>query len=653
MWECDGTLTDGNGQYGPDWNKRTIIDAGPGKVAQVTVQTLGLGSGDSLQIFDGQDCQFGPLRLARLQGNVLPSQPAYTASGRFMCVQMLTDSHGFGTGFTMTVGCVCEDSSAWKDAIGRPCRQYAREADASAFAACEASAEVAAAQGRTETGLVLAAKEACPRACEACGVDPCSSWPCHHGGVCLQAEPRHCQTAGQFASLSVDVTAACCNEAGEECEGGAPLICNADCARILVPMHRICSKSILQTPGFEATRKIMDAAVAICPGHEHRRQRRRMQGLLTAPTCSCVNGWKGEHCETDACDGVLCGGRGSCNTGTCSCTDGWSGANCENPPDACQYPVLVSCGAHGDCQDGTCHCKQHWTGFRCQTKECTKEGDCFKLSGATNPPNPTLPGGYDLNGLYTKTSHNCNGKPVWQKTGADGYVLLHQATGSWLVAPSDRATTCGNSGYLSSHRVSVTGGEFVGPGDCPESPDKGCAGEWSEWTPRVGFVDNPSIAVVAVHSGGFGLVDSHIAGATATSLAFVEQSLPKDSQGNAWALCYDSRVDCTSCPSATNRDGQVDGRQCSCTAGANTFHGGCDKHAKTLVLGHNSLGYTFGGFANRSWAQTADGWATGASGDFLFRLEPGAAAVYHPTGTNTNFQLGAPWMRHIGEGPQT
>ena len=24
------------------------------------------------------------------------------------------------------------------------------------------------------------------RACEACGVDPCRAWPCHHGGVCLQ-----------------------------------------------------------------------------------------------------------------------------------------------------------------------------------------------------------------------------------------------------------------------------------------------------------------------------------------------------------------------------------------------------------------------------------------------------------------------------------
>jgi hypothetical protein len=368
MWQCGGAqLTDGDGQYGPDWNKHTVVDAGPGKVAQVTVQTLSLGSGDSLRIFDGPECQPGPLRLAMLQGRVLPSQPAYTASGRFLCVQLLTDSHGLGAGFTMSVDCVCVDSPTWVDAAGRPCAQFARNATSSAFGSCEGSAEGAAAQGRAQTGLALPAEQACPRACEACGVDPCRAWPCHHGGVCLEPEPQQCQTAGQFASLSTDVTAACCNEAGEDCAGGAPRTCNADCARILVPVHRLCSKGVLQTPGFEATQQIMDAAVAKCAaGHGHRR--RRAQGLLTAPTCSCVSGWTGAHCETEdaACAGVSCGGHGRCRAGACACTGGWGGARCEAPPDPCRYPAPVSCGAHGSCQGGNCSCVAGWGGARCE-----------------------------------------------------------------------------------------------------------------------------------------------------------------------------------------------------------------------------------------------------------------------------------------------
>lgn len=31
-------------------------------------------------------------------------------------------------------------------------------------------------------------------------------------------------------------------------------------------------------------------------------------------------------------------------------------------------------------------------------------------------------------------------------------------------------------------------------------------------------------------------------------------------------------------------------------------------------------------------------WATDATGDFIFRLGPGAATVYRPTGRNTEFQ---------------
>jgi hypothetical protein len=59
------------------------------------------------------------------------------------------------------------------------------------------------------------------------------------------------------------------------------------------------------------------------------------------------------------------------------------------------------------------------------------------------------------------------------------------------------------------------------------------------------------------------------------------------SQGKAWSLCYSSFHNCTSCPSASFDE---NGHKCSCSISATTFHGGCDGHTTTLVLGHNSLG---------------------------------------------------------------
>ena len=56
--------------------------------------------------------------------------------------------------------------------------------------------------------------------------------------------------------------------------------------------------------------------------------------------------------------------------------------------------------------------------------------------------------------------------------------------------------------------------------------------------------------------------------------------------------------------------------------------------------------YTFGGYAEASWecpSPCAKGSAaTGAAGDFLFRLGPEAAAAYRPTGTDTTYQVRDP-----------
>jgi hypothetical protein len=500
MFKCDGMLTDGDGQNGLDWKKQTVVDAGPGKVAQVTVQTLGLGSGDSLQIFDGRDCDPGPLRLrlARLLGNVLPSQPTYTASGRFMCVQLLTDKHGLGSGFTMTVGCVCTDSPTWMDTAGRPCDHFARNATSSAFDACEGSAATVPAQGPTQTGLVLPAEQACPRACEACGVDPCSAWPCQHGGECLQPEPRQCQTAGQFAILSTDVTAACCNGAGEDCVRGTPRTCYADCARILVPMHDICSKGILQTPGYETTKQTMDAAVAKCAaGHDY--------ALLAAPTCSCVSGWTGAHCEMEdaQCASVSCGGHGSCRAGACECTAGWSGPTCQ---------VQV---AH--------------------------PSNSYVITGAHNAK---------LNGVYTKTVHICQGMPVWQKGGNSGYVLYTDDGEYWEVSTTtSHATSCDwDSSTLYNS-------------NCGDRPDSCEAGEWQEHgstnpAVRAVFTEGSSDCAMAPDCG-----HGMCIGATVTTAGTCSST-----GGASYAYCAstDTHYCCGTCTGSRTCPENTDLLDCAC-----------------------------------------------------------------------------------------
>ena len=70
-----------------------------------------------------------------------------------------------------------------------------------------------------------------------------------------------------------------------------------------------------------------------------------------------------------------------------------------------------------------------------------------------------------------------------------------------------------------------------------------------------------------------------------------------------------------------------------------------------MVIGHNSLGFTFGGFAQATWAGN-DNFATEATGDFLFWLGPGATPVaYRPTGKDTHYQRRDPgWWPGWGIG---
>jgi hypothetical protein len=119
-------------------------------------------------------------------------------------------------------------------------------------------------------------------------------------------------------------------------------------------------------------------------------------------------------------------------------------------------------------------------------------------------------------------------------------------------------------------------------------------------------------------------------------------------QGGEWKLCYDSRVDCISCPSDFASKACD---SCSCAAGEANFHALCDGHTHTLVLGHNVEGLnrsrfeppynsTFGGFAEGSWGGV--GPDSTSTADFLFRLLPPDAVRYLSIGHGGDYQFRDP-----------
>ena len=94
----------------------------------------------------------------------------------------------------------------------------------------------------------------------------------------------------------------------------------------------------------------------------------------------------------------------------------------------------------------------------------------------------------EYDGRYERLAAECGGKPVYQQSGGDGYVLYQPTDRSnWVVSSSSRITSCSYVGSI----ISSDGNG----GSCAASPDgAGCAGRWRL---VIQSISQPSLAVSA------------------------------------------------------------------------------------------------------------------------------------------------------------
>jgi hypothetical protein len=482
---CSGVLTDGAGNYGPGWDRRAILDAGPGRkvVLSFTVLVLasvaGGGAGDFIEIFDGpsvagvwRDHRMGaPLRL-----NARPAG-ALTSSGQYLRVRFVSDSASVGaSGFSASIACVCEDSAEWVDAAGRHCAQYGGGGLACSFGAASPP------QGSVpSTGLVLSAEEACPLACGSCATpepepepetDPCASAPCQHGGTCSVSDGpggghRRVQdgqcTLAQFNAQAPALNSVCCTDPGESCSEGMPASCDAECAAVFLPLVDSCGNVLSQF----LEPKAQQSLVAQC-------QASRGLAATGSYRCTCASGWSGENCATGVAPSHVCASRPCQNGGTCSvaqCHHSYTGPTCTFAPS---YRF-----------SGTVHDASDFAGFT---------------------------------GEYVRTSKYINGAPIYELSG-HGFLWRRANVRTTARDPqrlrsgSKTVWTIGGGSYSDRHATDTEQGYVYfddggGPGPshrgCPSSPD-GCGSSWREWKPTSStdpdsnlMQSNPTLRMTAI-----------------------------------------------------------------------------------------------------------------------------------------------------------
>ena len=97
-----------------------------------------------------------------------------------------------------------------------------------------------------------------------------------------RAQATSCSQS-DIATRSQAITTACCAEAGEDCSGGLPTTCNADCADTLMPFWEECQADL------GAERAAFAEAAGICRGsHPSLAQQLNVECTDGTPEYGCV-----------------------------------------------------------------------------------------------------------------------------------------------------------------------------------------------------------------------------------------------------------------------------------------------------------------------------------------------------------------------------
>ncbi|ETV80587.1 hypothetical protein, variant [Aphanomyces astaci] len=160
---------------------------------------------------------------------------------------------------------------------------------------------------------------------------------------------------------------------------------------------------------------------------------------ISAETCACAPGWRGDDCTIPVCTPGLCGDRQLCVApDTCACVPGYMSF------PACDVPLCVQACVHGSCGfPDTCVCASGWFDANCTTPVCSQT--CGNSGNCTGP-------------------NTCTCTPEWQGTDCRTPVC-HQicANGGVCVAPNTCLCPTGWSGHDCAIPVCIQGSFVAHP----------------------------------------------------------------------------------------------------------------------------------------------------------------------------------------------
>ena len=308
--------------------------------------------------------------------------------------------------------------------------------------------------------------------------------------------------------------------------------------------------------------------------------------------CQCAGNFGGGRCETDLCAGVDCGGHGECAAGACVCDEGFDGDRCAH---RVVHNFASSALMNADMREQLAGWLEasRWLFAGGPYTSITKDSASF-----------TLPDSFSVHASIV--------------TGSSIRPTYNQAGGGILMLGGDGGVWCGNLYvWINSHCTFSFGVQCNGHSDVPVTSTSIVAPstaytlrcDYDGTTAsmyvngvleaRVAKAWNYPTAINAIQIGS-GAIDSSenepYDFGTITNVT-IGQLAP-----GGWALCY----------SSPNGDPKTSPEE---------FHRRCDAHERTVSVVRNSLGYTFGGYAQVSWA--GDAYITsGNEANFLFQLAP-------------------------------